>query len=97
MRPEEAQAVLEASVGAGVTMFDTADVYGDGRSEQLIAEFLASHPGLGIMVATKMGRRAEQRPENYSMANFRAWTDRSRENLRTDTLDLVHCTAPRPR
>jgi len=93
VRPEDAMAVLEAAVLAGVTMFDTADVYGDGRSEQLIAEFLASNPGLEITVATKMGRRAEQLPENYSMANFRAWTDRSRANLRTDTLDLVqlHC------
>jgi aryl-alcohol dehydrogenase-like predicted oxidoreductase len=74
-------------------MFDTADVYGDGRSEQTIAEFLAANPGLEVFVATKMGRRAEQRRENYSMANFRAWTDRSRANLRTDTLDLVqlHC------
>ncbi len=91
--PEDALAVLDASVGAGVTMFDTADVYGDGRSEQLIAEFLAANPGLDVFVATKMGRRVEQRLENYSMANFRTWTDRSRANLRTDTLDLVqlHC------
>jgi aryl-alcohol dehydrogenase-like predicted oxidoreductase len=89
----DALAVLAASVESGVTMFDTADVYGDGRSEQLIAEFLAANPGLDILVATKMGRRVEQRRENYSMANFRAWTDRSRANLRTDTLDLVqlHC------
>ncbi len=91
--PDEAQAVLEAAVQSGVTMFDTADVYGDGRSEQFIAEFLAAHPGLDTFVATKMGRRADQVLENYSMANFRAWTDRSRSNLRTDTLDLVqlHC------
>ncbi len=93
VRPEDALSVLAASVEAGVTMFDTADVYGDGRSEQTIAEFLAANPGLEVFVATKMGRRAEQRRENYSMANFRAWTDRSRANLRTDTLDLVqlHC------
>ena len=68
---------------AGVTMFDTADVYGDGRSEQCIAEFLAAHPRLDTFVATKMGRRADQTLANYSMANFRAWTDRSRSNLRT--------------
>ncbi len=93
VRPDDAQAVLEAAVQAGVTMFDTADVYGDGRSEQCIAEFLVAHPGLDTFVATKMGRRVDQRLENYSMANFRAWTDRSRSNLRTDTLDLVqlHC------
>ena len=66
-----------------VTMFDTADVYGDGRSERCIAEFLTAHPGLDSFVATKMGRRADQTLENYSMANFRAWTDRSRSNLPT--------------
>lgn len=93
VKPADALAVLEAAVGAGVTMFDTADVYGDGRSEQLIADFLAANPGLGTFVATKMGRRSDQLLANYSMANFRAWTDRSRANLRTDTLDLVqlHC------
>lgn len=91
--PAQAQAILAASAEAGVTFFDTADVYGDGRSEQAIGAFLADNPGLEITVATKMGRRAEQRPENYSLANFREWVDRSRRNLRTDTLDLVqlHC------
>ena len=59
-------AVLEASVDAGVTFFDTADVYGDGRSEQLIGALPArSTRTHGITVATKMGRRAEQLPENY--------------------------------
>ena len=88
---DDALAVLEASVEAGVTFLDTADVYGDGRSEQLIGRFLRSHEGL--TVATKMGRREEQIPENYTMDNFRAWTDRSRRNLGVDTLDLVqlHC------
>jgi aryl-alcohol dehydrogenase-like predicted oxidoreductase len=85
--------VLGASAEAGVTLFDTADVYGDGRSEQLIGRFLREHPDSGIVVATKMGRRAEQSPENYVLANFREWTDRSRRNLDTDCLDLVqlHC------
>ncbi|WP_396658089.1 aldo/keto reductase [Microbacterium sp.] len=89
----DAMAVLEASVAHGVTLFDTADVYGDGRSETLIGRFLAAHPGHGITVATKMGRRVEQRAENYTPENFRAWTDRSRRNLGVDTLDLVqlHC------
>ncbi|MFC4242076.1 aldo/keto reductase [Gryllotalpicola reticulitermitis] len=89
----DALAVLEASVEAGVTFFDTADVYGDGRSESLIGRFLASHPDGGITVATKMGRRADQVPENYTLANFRSWLDRSRSNLRVDTIDLVqlHC------
>src|SRR6478736_6605734 len=89
----DARAVLEASADAGVTFFDTADVYGDGRSESLIGGFLADHPDAGITVATKMGRRAEQVPESYVLDSFRAWTDRSRRNLGVDTLDLVqlHC------
>jgi aryl-alcohol dehydrogenase-like predicted oxidoreductase len=90
---DDARAVLSASVEEGVTFFDTADVYGDGRSEQLIGRFLADHPGAGVTVATKMGRRLEQVPENYVLRNFREWTDRSRRNLGVDTLDLVqlHC------
>jgi aryl-alcohol dehydrogenase-like predicted oxidoreductase len=89
----DAMAVLDAAVESGVTFFDTADVYGDGRSEQLIGRYLKAHPDAGVFVATKMGRRAEQLPENYSLDNFRAWNDRSRANLGVDTLDLVqlHC------
>ncbi|NYG55010.1 aldo/keto reductase [Nocardioides perillae] len=87
--------VLAASVEEGVTVLDTADVYGDGRSEQLIGRFLAEHPDLAgrITVATKMGRRVEQVPEHYTLEAFREWTDRSRRNLGVDTLDLVqlHC------
>jgi aryl-alcohol dehydrogenase-like predicted oxidoreductase len=89
----DARSVLEASVEAGVTFFDTADVYGDGRSETVIGRFLADHPDAGVTVATKMGRRVDQVPENYVLDNFRAWTDRSRRNLGVDRLDLVqlHC------
>lgn len=89
----DARAVLEASLEAGVTFFDTADVYGDGRSEQAIGSFLKDHPDAGITVATKMGRRMDQVPENYVLQNFRQWTDRSRQNLGVDRLDLVqlHC------
>lgn len=92
----DAFAVLDAALEAGVTFFDTADVYGDGRSEQLIGRFLKNRPNADVLVATKMGRRAEQRPENYSLDNFRAWNDRSRANLGVDTLDLVqlHCPPP---
>jgi aryl-alcohol dehydrogenase-like predicted oxidoreductase len=91
--PDEAIRVLEASVAAGVTFFDTADVYGDGRSEQTIGEFLRRHPGVDVTVATKMGRRLAQQPSNYVLDNFRAWTDRSREKLGVQCLDLVqlHC------
>jgi len=90
---DEALRILAASVEAGVTLFDTADVYGDGRSESLIGRFLAGNPGHGVTVATKMGRRLAQEPSNYTPENFRAWTDRSRRNLGVDTLDLVqlHC------
>jgi aryl-alcohol dehydrogenase-like predicted oxidoreductase len=89
----EALDVLRASVESGVTFFDTADVYGDGRSEQIIGRFLADNAGQNVTVATKMGRRVDQIPENYTLENFRAWTDRSRVNLGVDRLDLVqlHC------
>ncbi|WP_203742272.1 aldo/keto reductase [Actinoplanes cyaneus] len=87
----DAHATLQAAVDAGVTFIDTADVYGDGRSEQIVGSFVKGKPGL--TVATKMGRRLPQVPENYSLDNFRAWTDRSRANLGVETLDLVqlHC------
>ena len=90
---DDARAVLNASASNGVTIFDTADVYGDGRSERLIGDYLADNPGHGITVATKMGRRENQDPANFTLAKFREWTDRSRRNLRVETLDLVqlHC------
>ena len=89
----DALAVLEASAEAGVTFFDTADVYGDGRSEQLVGRFAAAHPDAGFTIATKMGRRAEQVPASYVEPSFREWLDRSRRNLGVDTIDLVqlHC------
>ncbi|CAN5124539.1 aldo/keto reductase [soil metagenome] len=92
---DAAREVLEAAASSGVRFFDTADVYGDGRSEQIVGRFVADHGGAesGFFVATKMGRRTDQVPENYSPANLRAWTDRSRANLGVETLDLVqlHC------
>ncbi len=89
----DALAVLDAAAKAGVTLLDTADVYGDGRSERLIGRFLAGNPGLRLTVATKMGRRVALDPALYTLGNFRSWTDRSRANLGVDTLDLVqlHC------
>ncbi|HZR51688.1 MAG TPA: aldo/keto reductase [Streptosporangiaceae bacterium] len=89
----DALATLEAAAAAGVTFLDTADVYGDGRSERLIGRFLTANPALPMIVATKMGRRVALDPELYTLANFREWTDRSRDNLGTETLDLVqlHC------
>ena len=93
----DALATLEAALEAGVDFIDTADVYGDGRSEQIISKLLRAHAGAvaagELTVATKMGRRVAQEPANYTAANFRAWTDRSRRNLGVDRLDLVqlHC------
>jgi aryl-alcohol dehydrogenase-like predicted oxidoreductase len=90
----DALAVLHAAVDAGVTLLDTADVYGDGRSERLIARFRAERPDAPVTVATKCGRRADPFvPEAFTPENLRAWTDRSRANLGVDVLDLVqlHC------
>jgi aryl-alcohol dehydrogenase-like predicted oxidoreductase len=89
--PADADSTLETAVDAGITFFDTADVYGDGRSEQFNGALLARHPE--IFVATKMGRRAEQTLENYAAANFDAWNERSRSKLDVEALDLVqlHC------
>ena len=90
---EAAHEVLTDAVEAGTTFIDTADVYGDGRSERLVGAFVREHPEAGLTVATKMGRRAVQDPAEFSLDAFRAWTDRSRDNLGVDTLDLVqlHC------
>ncbi|MFI7061522.1 aldo/keto reductase [Kribbella sp. NPDC050124] len=87
----DALAVLRTAIEGGVTFIDTADVYGDGRSERLVGQMLTSYDGL--TVATKMGRRVEQVPSAYNLEAFRAWNDRSRENLGVDTIDLVqlHC------
>ena len=88
--------VLQAAVDSGVTFLDTADVYGDGRSERSCAKLLARRPDAGVLLATKMGRRLPQLHENYSRENFLAWNDRSRRNLGVDTIDLVqlHCPPP---
>jgi aryl-alcohol dehydrogenase-like predicted oxidoreductase len=90
----EAMDTLHAAVDAGVTFIDTADVYGDGRSERLIGRLLKELPDAGLTVATKMGRRAEPfAPESFTKDSFKAWLDRSRSNLGVDTIDLVqlHC------
>jgi aryl-alcohol dehydrogenase-like predicted oxidoreductase len=90
----DALAVLHAAADNGVTLFDTADVYGDGRSEQLVGRFVRERGVDGITVATKMGRRADPFvAEAYTLDTFRGWTDRSRRLLGTDRLDLVqlHC------
>ena len=90
----DAMATLHAAVEAGVTFIDTADVYGDGRSERLVGRLLKEVPDAGLTVATKLGRRADPfEPESFTRENFKAWLDRSRSNLGVDTIDLVqlHC------
>jgi aryl-alcohol dehydrogenase-like predicted oxidoreductase len=88
----ESLAAMHAAVDAGVTFFDTADVYGDGRSERLIAELLRERDE-ELFVATKFGRRAPLDVAQYTYDNLRAWLERSRANLGVDTVDLVqlHC------
>jgi aryl-alcohol dehydrogenase-like predicted oxidoreductase len=90
----DAMAALHEAVDRGITFFDTADVYGDGRSERLIARLRAERPDADMIVATKAGRRlAPHVADGYTGGNIEAFIDRSRENLEMDTLDLVqlHC------
>ncbi|MEQ1941773.1 aldo/keto reductase [Mesorhizobium sp. VNQ89] len=91
---DEARAALHAALDTGVTFLDTADVYGDGHSERLIAQVMKGRGGERPYIATKAGRRLpKQTVEGYSAENLSAWTDRSLKNLEVDTLDLVqlHC------
>jgi aryl-alcohol dehydrogenase-like predicted oxidoreductase len=90
---EVSMRTLHAAADAGVTLYDTADVYGDGRSERLLGRLLRERSGQRLIVATKMGRRVEQVTSNYTPERFREWTDRSRENLGVERLDLLqlHC------
>ncbi|MEH6689628.1 MAG: aldo/keto reductase [Pseudorhizobium pelagicum] len=90
----DGRAALEAALDAGVTFIDTADVYGDGRSEKIIQSVLAAHGGNRPMVATKAGRRlSPHTADGYTKANLEAFIDRSLANLGVETLDLVqlHC------
>ena len=90
----ESMRALHAAIDAGVNFIDTADVYGDGRSERLVAQLKRERPGETIWVTTKAGRRLErQTVEGYSRENLTAWIDRSLANLETDAIDLLqlHC------
>ncbi|KSV77721.1 aldo/keto reductase [Ensifer sp. ENS08] len=85
---------LNAALDAGVTFVDTADVYGDGRSEKIIAAVLKERGGDKPFVATKAGRRLSPHvTEGYTGENIEAFIDRSLSNLGVETLDLVqlHC------
>lgn len=91
-------AALNKAIDLGVNFIDTADVYGDGRSERLIAQLKKDRPRDTIIVATKAGRRLpKQTPEGYSRENLTAFIDRSRKNLNMDTLDLLQLHCPHPK
>lgn len=90
----DAKATLHAALDAGMTFIDTADVYGDGRSERIIRDVLAERGGDRPYVATKAGRRLSPHvAAGYTIANIEAFIDRSLTNLGIDCLDLVqlHC------
>ncbi|MBB3564207.1 aryl-alcohol dehydrogenase-like predicted oxidoreductase [Rhizobium sp. BK512] len=90
----DGRAALNAALDAGMTFIDTADVYGDGRSEKIIADVLKARGGERPMVATKAGRRLNPHvAEGYNKANLEGFIDRSLKNLLVDSLDLVqlHC------
>jgi aryl-alcohol dehydrogenase-like predicted oxidoreductase len=89
----ESLAALHKAVEMGVNFFDTADVYGDGRSEKLLAQLKKDH-NQEIIIATKAGRRLNPHTANgYNKKNLTAFVDRSLKNLETDALDLLqlHC------
>lgn len=90
----DAMAALHQAVDRGITFFDTADVYGDGRSERFIARLRSERPDATIVVATKVGRRLEPHTAaGYTAESIETFIDRSRANLEMETLDLVqlHC------
>lgn len=90
----DGRAALNAALDAGMTFIDTADVYGDGRSEKIIADVLKARGGERPMVATKAGRRLNPHvADGYTKANLEGFIDRSLKNLQVDSLDLVqlHC------
>jgi aryl-alcohol dehydrogenase-like predicted oxidoreductase len=92
----ESLAALHAALDGGVNFFDTADVYGDGRSERLFAK-LKKQRKEKFYVATKAGRRLPvQSAAGYNRKNLTAWVHRSLKNLNTDTLDLLQLHCPHP-
>src|SRR3954465_15201178 len=91
---DESLAALNQAIDSGVNFIDTADVYGDGRSERLIAQLKRDRPRDTIHVATKAGRRLSPHTgEGYNKKNLTAFVERSLKNLSTDSLDLLqlHC------
>lgn len=94
---ETSMAALHAAIDSGVNFIDTADVYGDGRSERLVARLRRERPGEEILVATKAGRQLPvQTPDGYSRENLRRWVDESLARLEVDALDLLQLHCPHP-
>jgi aryl-alcohol dehydrogenase-like predicted oxidoreductase len=94
---DESMRALEAAIAAGVNFIDTADVYGDGRSERLIGRLKKQRPRDTIYVATKAGRQLPvQTAEGYSRANLTMWVDGSLSRLGIDALDLLQLHCPHP-
>jgi aryl-alcohol dehydrogenase-like predicted oxidoreductase len=94
---EESMRALHAAIDAGTNFVDTADVYGDGRSERLVARLRRERRGETIHVATKAGRRLpKQTPEGYSRENLGAWVERSLKNLGMEAVDLLQLHCPHP-
>jgi len=94
---DESMRALEAAIDAGVNFIDTADVYGGGHSERLIARLKKQRPRDTIHVATKAGRQLPtQTPEGYSRANLTAWVDGSLSRLEVEALDLLQLHCPHP-
>jgi aryl-alcohol dehydrogenase-like predicted oxidoreductase len=94
---QEAIAALNEALDRGTTFIDTADVYGDGRAEKLIAKVLKSRGPRGLVVATKAGRRLDPHvAAGYNRNNLTAFVERSLRFLEVDALDLVqlHCPPP---
>jgi aryl-alcohol dehydrogenase-like predicted oxidoreductase len=90
-------AALHAALDDGVNFIDTADVYGDGKSERLIARLKRERPRDDIFVATKAGRRLPaQTADGYTRENLTNWINRSLQNLETDALDLLQLHCPHP-
>ncbi len=93
MSDSQAIAIMGAAVDGGVNLFDTADVYGGGRSESLIGRFLATHSGHPIHVITKYGRDSRVVPDHYTEASIRTAVDAARRRLGVEVLDCLqlHC------
>jgi aryl-alcohol dehydrogenase-like predicted oxidoreductase len=90
----ESLAALHAALDGGVNFFDTADVYGDGHSERLLAR-LKRERKEKFYIATKAGRRLpRQTPEGYTRKNLTAWVERSLKNLESDAIDLLQLHGP---